>query len=700
MSQSNPKGTTKGTTKGNINAILDKYKLRTVKTTNLDIPSTQKDTAKLTKTLDKKTNFAIDSGKTIIVNKTEKPTHIHIKPISEPITVSNKQISQQIQLLQPVNNVQNVQTVQKRLEPNKLPDKPSVNDILKRDKEQVNRLKTTIPVAIIPKGNTNSPDIFKFIPKVKPDIQHQQHQHHQQQSHTQHNQPQIKTLTINGNLPTNTPPSIKPIKQDNPLNFIPIRKTPETFSQIVTSNTSNISKQQLQQQQLHQPQQQQQQKQPQQQLKRIIIDSKLNDKQSQTFKGNIDSSQTSQSSQSSLNTPMRKTPTNLPVLSHIKPLLSNNSFLDVKGDETLKMLHEKYNLILKQQKEEIDKIKFQKEQMVKLHNRKKEIALMKSIQIEQAKLQMLHQKQFAINKLIQNPNREAFTGELPKHITHKSSDIQPMQKRTLKIHQHQRQQTLQHQQHQQHPLHPLKQLSSYDKINALNSTESFKVKVKPDKTDKTSTVATIATTTASITPAKSTINNVDAIILPTDKQNLKSEKLENPETTSKLNKSHKTPISQIDNSDYKSKLKYYSKDDFPNLNWGNSKTLYDFHTFTNHITFVNGVCKFFANSEQESQYLKTTLNTSEKMQLLKTTYGFKHLDKLIKTKTGKTTVTDETDETDETTHNKSTKPTKPTKQPDKWVDIIDYLYKILLFDDMPDIEIVEIDRIQLKKSST
>jgi hypothetical protein len=319
-------------------------------------------------------------------------------------------------------------------------------------------------------------------------------------------------------------------------------------------------------------------------------------------------------------------------------LSPSSSSLDTIGNETLKILHQKRDAILRQQRIELDKIKFKKEQMVNLNNRKKEIALMKSIQLEQAKLQMLHQKQNDINKLINSPNQ--LSNHTKKHaaltvnkavasVASGSNDSginTPVQKRTMKL---------------QARLYPLK-LSTYDKINALNSTETFKA--KPTAKGHVSSVIIDETVDSAENSAKDSAKDSAKIA------SVEIVKLPIPETKGH-SKGSTTSTKKPTNS-----LKYYSVADHPTVDWGDIKSLYDFHTFQNQTSFVNSICKFFSNSKQELQYNKQRLSTDEKHNLLKKTYGFKHLDSMIDSMIANSTI--------------------------KHIPLIDYLYKILFFENI------------------
>ena len=615
--------------KDKINAILDKYKLRTVKNIPMDISSDKK-----TKVLDKSNhakNFAINSEKSIIIKS--NPGQNSTSNISTPHT-TEKIVSSTL-----VSSTLPIQKETPRETPRETPKTISVNEILKRDKEQQIKVKNVMPIAVMPpsigKSRGNSPNIFNFIPKVKTESNNASNNASLQ---SKQDSSQIKRLTVTGvtnNMGINQPvqsintintinnmrieKTATPIKQTNPLNFIPVCKAP-----------------------LHGNGKSQSPSQP-SQIKRITIDTTVGEKQKEIKKGHMPPTT---NTNTNTHAHAQRTPTNMSVIAHMQkhPQLlgttispSPSPSLDTIGNETLKILHQKRDAILRQQRIELDKIKFKKEQMVNLNNRKKEIALMKSIQLEQAKLQMLHQKQNDINKLINAPNQapvsnqsyayNQLTNHTKKQVSltvnkavaaasgSNDSGINiPVQKRTMKL---------------QTRLYPLK-LSTYDKINALNSTETFKA--KPTAKGHISSVI------VDETGDSAKVASVETVKLPIVETKGRSK--ESTTTTKKLSNS----------------LKYYSVADHPTVDWGDIKSLYDFHTFQNQTSFVNSICKFFSNSKQELQYSKQQLSTDEKHNLLKKTYGFKHLDNMIDNMSASSTI--------------------------KHIPLIDYLYKILFFENI------------------
>ena len=695
---SSPTNNTATLKKDKINAILDKYKMRTVKNTPIDINNSANE--RRTKTVDKKNDFAVASDKVVIVKKTEVE-----KPSVAP-TIQSQSQTTLITNPTPSNTPIITPKIITSPEPSIKPPQVSVNEILKRDKEQAAKIKQSLPAVIVKNGVT-SPNIYNFIPKVKPPLEHTvippQQQRGPNQSVTaiqQQAPPQIKTLKISGGAKNNTTmeqqqqhqQQSNPQKTLDPLNFIPIKRE-------ISQDSNRYSPQKI-------IQQRQVTASP--QYKKVIIGAENN------VVPPIQSHSPSPTTTQTTPPPSpRKTPVNMAGLSQLKQKsqlqsatqeIPTNIPISPESD-SLKILQEKRAAILKQQREEIDKIKFKKEQMVKLNNRKKEIALMKSIQLEQAKLHMLKQKQAAINTLIQNGGVQN-TPQQPSVITTRKNTAATIVQKTNDTvnpsinNNSLAQTTVPHLKRTQKAsstnIQNANVKSSYDKINALNSTESFKMKEviadkKPvvidaviipktgnkndnakkldvKKTDgineieiKDSSESKIKKDNSELSTHTKGPSDAKAIVSKETKDTKDTKHSESDTNETKSEKNATLDASSTSKKQQSTKsnndLQYYSKDERPDVKWGSRTELYDFNKFTNQTCFNNNICKFFANSKQESQYLKRDLSQDEKANLLKTTYGFKHLDKLkivTSQKTGTGTST----------------------------DIVDYLYRVLFFENI------------------
>jgi hypothetical protein len=91
-------------------------------------------------------------------------------------------------------------------------------------------------------------------------------------------------------------------------------------------------------------------------------------------------------------------------------VINNNDTNNNKNDSNeLNQLELRRIHLQEQQQKEIEILKHKKSQIVKLHNRKKEIELMKSIEIEKQKLRMIQQKQIELNNIMDKQMNEGVT---------------------------------------------------------------------------------------------------------------------------------------------------------------------------------------------------------------------------------------------------------------------------------------------------
>jgi hypothetical protein len=496
---------TGGNTKANITAILDKYNLRTITNKN-NSKSPQNAPAnplKKTKVLDNKTNYEINAPVKVFINKQNSSNQenqnvqqpvvkpVVMQPAVKPVVMQPAvkpvvtQPAVKPVVMQPAVKPVVMQPAVKPvvtqpavkpvvMQPVVKPvvmqqPKISVQSILENDKINKENQKRQMPVAVINKNHKSVPNMFDFIPTVKstPLTETVNKNLYSQQATinntSQPKQPQIKTLQLNPKQQEQTireseaQPKSNARREKhkfNPLDFIPQKSDMSAIPPInipSKNNNQNVTK-------------------------TIHIDPSLNEEQSQNFIGEGNKITNTRAlptvAQQILS---KKTPTNMPVRKVTTPV--NITLNKASESDSIKILEEKRALLLKQQKEEFEKLKFKKEQINKLNNRKKEIALMRSIELEKEKLRKIQQKQSEINNLINNTTNT----NVPSNM--KVVTTQPNVNKLDKEYNIDAKKTLKKQRLQQTYVIPqTHKVSTYDKINMLNSTNVFhKKEVKEDK---------------------------------------------------------------------------------------------------------------------------------------------------------------------------------------------------------------------------
>jgi len=664
------------TNKAHINSILEKYNLKAPKKTQI---------------LDKKQDYQIKPNQklneqiiTVVKNKSTLPpntSNTHNtpkltqsierpnspKPIQQPIQRPNspKTIERPKSPQQPIQqSIQ--QPIQRPNSPKPIsippPQKPiSINNLLTKDKIEINNNKNIIPQAIVSKNHAKdfltNENIYNIIPKINPQKQY---------SHLPiAKQPQTTINNINNN--NNITNTNYQHKQSGGVKQISINPNlNEDASQNYKGYINSQQNQQMPmpmpmpmpQRQIQMPQRQIQMPMPQRQIpipqqppkpqiKTIITQPK----QSKS----LIPEQTIPSSQSIPKTRYRivkrhnnTNPNNHSTYNSNPPPETNNQIYN--DNTTLSKLELQRQYLQDQQRKELEKLKFKKEQIMKIHNRKKEIELIKSIDKEKQKLRLIQTKQEELNKLFDNP--ELLSQEHKQIDTNIQIETQPQNQHkiinintstTLKnkaahniynVDEKKTKKNMSLMKDMKDVIDVIKQPSIITKIKPIKEPIITSIPIQEPIITSIPIIETIIEPNMKNLQLQNELKPLEITSLEKEVKEVKevSNVIQELPTNLNLSKSsNKTHIKPNTNSNSNEPYKYYYKKDIKkyNLNvvWGTQEELYNRDTFDNNLTIVLTIEPIF-NNKCIKKYNNDKKSLEEKIKILQSIYYFKKIKKI------------------------------------------------------------------------
>lgn len=461
-----------------------------------------------------------------------------------------------------------------------------VKALLDKDNQRKEAEKNAMPTAIISngRGGFNKSNIYNFIPTVS---------------------------SQSSSLQT----SLAPVSSSSPAS-----------ARIIKSNNYNHSggaivnqKTQPQSRSQNQPKSQSQ-IQPQSQIKTVTINPNLNEEQSLNYKGESINSPVDNTLKvilprrkpgESSSTPDARTPSpirNIAILNKLNSTQASNplqnhlqnqpqktqsrestTITDVIISPELQNLENQRRELQKQQLLELQRFKAKKAEIIHLNNRKREMELMRSIEDEKNKLRMIHAKQVELNNIYKATVESTQNGS--GGITQKNIIYNVDAKRTKK----------------NIPATLIDVVPS----NSNTKKVSFKEPIKES--------SNITNQPLEQSAIPETSNQPDEHI---PKQKVKLAELPKIETKESKNSKDKTKDIKSTKVVKEVKLEYYSKKDKPDLKWPNKNELYDSSTYETPINIYLATVPIL-NRKQ----LKCKLDIATIKKELIEDYGFTKLEK-------------------------------------------------------------------------
>ena len=389
--------------KAEINAILEKYNLKTPKkskvldkTTNFQIkakPKVEEQIINVVKQQPSKQPTVVDkpiSPPTRPISPppkqltiVDKPISLVTRPISPPLkqpTIVNKPISLVTRPISPPIN-KNTQQFIKTIQPIKTiqTTKPnvSVQTLLDKDKKVIEIAKNEMPTAIINKNNANdffsSNNIYKIIPTRTEAFRDGSSVNRTDNSRSQliNKIVEAPLKQSGGNIKRI---NINPNANEAEVNF------DSNYENFENGNNSNN-----------------------------------NGNNGNNSNSNGNSNNKYNPDRNIIIQPKTISSNHIKRISPVAPkvYISNNNVNNINNESTisnvsknasnsneLNQLEMQRIHLQEQQQKELEKLKHKKSQILKIHNRKKEFELMKSIEIEKTKLRMIQQKQIELNNIM------------------------------------------------------------------------------------------------------------------------------------------------------------------------------------------------------------------------------------------------------------------------------------------------------------